>query len=260
MKMLCIGDIVGRPGRKILSELLPELKTKHQADLVIVNGENASGGVGLSRKVAEELISYGVDMITLGNHTWDNREIVQFINDDRFPIVRPANYPPDTPGKGYRVIHSNGVRIGVINLLGRVFLGNFNCPFRTFDTIFEKLQKEADIILVDIHAEATAEKVAFGWYVDGRAALVFGTHTHIQTADERILPGGTGYISDLGMTGPINSVIGTQKDLVIEKFLTQRPIRFEVAKGETHLCGIVVDIDEISGRTKYIRRICENYF
>ncbi len=148
----------------------------------------------------------------------------------------------------------------MINLLGRVFLGNFDCPFRTFDQIFETIERETDIIIVDIHAEATAEKVAFGWYVDGRAALVFGTHTHIQTADERILPGGTGYISDLGMTGPVNSVIGTKKELVLEKFLTQRPVRFEVARGDTHLCGIIVDIDEISGRTRNIRRIHENLF
>lgn len=261
MKILCIGDIIGRPGRRAVRELLPSLQAKHGIDLVLANGENSSGGVGISRKVADELMSYGVKMITLGNHTWDNKEIFQFINDDAYPLVRPANYPPGTPGRGYRIFNHQGTRIGVINLLGRVFLGEFDCPFRTFDAIYEEIKRETDVILVDFHAEATAEKVAFGWHLDGRATAVFGTHTHIQTADERVLPGGTGYISDLGMTGPMDSVIGVKKEIVVEKFLTQLPKRFEVeTTGDIVFCGIVLDIDEISGRTRYIQRIQENCY
>ncbi len=260
MRIFCIGDIVGRPGRKAVKELLPALIQRHKIDLVLANGENASGGVGLTRKTAEELVSYGIKIITLGNHTWDNREIFQFIDDDAYPLIRPANYPPNTPGKGQRVFHIEGLRIGVINLLGRVFLGDFDCPFRTFDVIYDELKNKTDFILVDFHAEATAEKMAFGWYVDGRAAAVFGTHTHVQTADERILHAGTGFISDLGMTGPVNSVIGVKKDVVIEKFITQLPRRFEVAKGDVILCGCIFDIDEISGRTRHVQRVYENLY
>ncbi|AZR72580.1 metallophosphoesterase [Anoxybacter fermentans] len=260
MKILCIGDIVGRPGRRAVRELLPKIKEKHKIDLVLANGENAAGGVGLTRKVTEELLSYGIEIITLGNHTWDNREIFKFIDDDQLPLVRPANYPPKTPGKGYRIFEYEEARIGIINMLGRVFLGDFDCPFRTFDQIYEKIKDETDFILVDFHAEATAEKMAFGWYLDGRATAVFGTHTHIQTADERILPGGTGYITDLGMTGPIDSVIGVKKDVVIEKFLTQLPKQFEVAKGDVQLCGIILDITEVSGKVRDIQRIQENSY
>lgn len=255
MKILCIGDIVGRPGRRTVRELLPELKEKYEIDVILANAENASGGVGLTRKTAEELLGYGIDIFTLGNHTWDNRDIFSYIDDEKIPLVRPANYPPGTPGKGYRIFNIHGTRIGVINLIGRVFLGDFDCPFRTFNTIYEEIKDKTDFILVDFHAEATAEKVALGWYLDGRAAAVFGTHTHVQTADDRVLPGGTGYISDLGMTGPIDSVIGMQKEIIIEKFVTQLPKRFEVAKGNTVLCGIILEIDEISGRTRDIQRV-----
>lgn len=260
IRIFCIGDIVGRPGRQAIKALLPDLQKRHQLDLILANGENASGGVGLTRKVTEELLGYGIQIITLGNHTWDNREIFQFIDDEKYPLIRPANYPPKTPGKGYRIFQVNQLKIGVINLLGRVFMGDFDCPFRAFDLIYEELTGLTDFILVDFHAEATAEKVAFSWYVDGRAAAVFGTHTHVQTADERILSSGTGYISDLGMTGPTDSVIGVKKDAVIEKFLTQLPRRFEVAKDDTMLNGVIFEIDEISGKTKHIQRIQENCF
>lgn len=260
IRIFCIGDIVGRPGRQAIKALLPDLQQRHQLDLILANGENASGGVGLTRKVTEELIGYGIQIITLGNHTWDNREIFQFIDDEKYPLIRPANYPPKTPGKGYRIFQANQLKIGVINLLGRVFMGDFDCPFRAFDLIYEKLTGLTDLILVDFHAEATAEKIAFSWYVDGRATAVFGTHTHVQTADERILPSGTGYISDLGMTGPTDSVIGVKKDAVIEKFLTQLPRRFEVAKDDIMLNGVIFEIDEISGKTKHIQRIQENCF
>lgn len=260
IRIFCIGDIVGRPGRQAIKALLPDLQKRHQLDLILANGENASGGVGLTRKVTEELLGYGIQIITLGNHTWDNREIFQFIDDEKYPLIRPANYPPNTPGKGYRIFQVNQLKIGVINLLGRVFMGDFDCPFRAFDLIYEELTGLTDFILVDFHAEATAEKVAFSWYVDGRAAAVFGTHTHVQTADERILPSGTGYISDLGMTGPTDSVIGVKKDAVIDKFLTQLPRRFEVAKDDIMLNGVIFEIDEISGKTKHIQRIQENCF
>lgn len=260
IRIFCIGDIVGRPGRQAIKELLPDLKKRHQLDLIIANGENASGGVGITRKVTEELVGYGIEVITLGNHSWDNREIFQFIDEERYPLIRPANYPPNTPGQGYKIFFVDQLKIGVINLLGRVFMGDFDCPFRTFDQIYEELKRVTDFILVDFHAEATAEKVAFSWYVDGRAAAVFGTHTHVQTADERILPLGTGYISDLGMTGPTDSVIGVKKDAVIEKFLTQLPKRFEVAKDDILLNGVIFEIDEISGKTKHILRVQENCF
>lgn len=259
MKILCIGDIVGRSGRRAVKEIIPELKTRHEFDLIIANGENAAGGVGITRKVTEELMGYGIQVFTLGNHTWDNKDIYQFIHEDRYPLVRPANYPPETPGRGYGIFKAdNGIRVGVINLLGRVFMGDFDCPFRKFDEIYDRIKNKSDLILVDFHAEATAEKI--GWYVDGRAAAVFGTHTHVQTADERIFPNGTGYISDLGMTGPTDSVIGVKKDAVIEKFLTQQPRRFEVSKGDAILCGIILEINEISGKTSHISRIYENSF
>ena len=255
---MCIGDIVGRSGRRAVRELLPELKQSHDIDLVIANGENAAGGVGITRKVLENLLDWGIDIVTSGNHVWDKKEVYKFIDDEQYPLLRPANYPPEVPGRGYRIFNHQGVKVGVINLLGQVFMGEFDCPFRIFDEIFDEIKREAEIIIVDFHAEATAEKVAFGWYADNRATAVVGTHTHIQTADEWVLPGGTGYISDLGMTGPINSVIGVKKDKVIDKFVTKLPTRFEVAKGEVKLCGVVLEINDISGRVDHIYRIQES--
>ena len=221
--------------------------------MVIANGENASGGNGLTYKNAQELFSYGIDAITMGNHVWDKKEIYKYI-DEEPRLIRPANYPSPCPGKGYTTIIRDDIRVGIINLLGRSFLNTLDCPFRTFNRIHNELKESTDILIIDFHGEATAEKVAMGWYVDGKVSLIFGTHTHIQTADEKILPHGTGYITDIGMTGPYQSVIGIEKDIIIEKLITQRPVRFEVASGPIQINGLLVDINELTGECRTIER------
>lgn len=254
LKILFIGDIVGKPGRKILKSYLQAIIEEEETDLVIANGENAAGGFGITYDVAQEILSVGVDLITLGNHTWDNREITRVLEEES-RIVRPANYPEGTPGQGYYIIEtSKGISVGVANLLGQVFLEPLRCPFRVADEILAKIKKKTNVVIIDIHAEATSEKMALGWYLDGRATAVLGTHTHIPTADERILPKGTGYITDVGMTGPLNSVLGISPEIVITKFLTKRPARFEVASGPVKLDGVIFEVDE-SGLTTSIRRI-----
>lgn len=254
LKILFIGDIVGKPGRKILKKCLPEIIDAEKTDLVIANGENAAGGFGITYDVAQEILAAGVDLITLGNHTWDNREIFRVLEEEP-KVVRPANYPEDTPGQGFTVIETaKGISVGVVNLLGQVFLEPLRCPFRVADEMLPKIKKFAKVAIFDIHAETTSEKTALGWYLDGRAAAVIGTHTHIPTADERILPKGTGYITDVGMTGPINSVLGIDPEIVITKFLTKRPVRFEVASGPKKLDGVILEINE-SGLTTGIKRI-----
>ncbi|HHT49868.1 MAG TPA: TIGR00282 family metallophosphoesterase [Eubacteriaceae bacterium] len=252
MKFLIIGDIVGRGARNILKTKLEGIIKENQIQFVIANGENASGGNGLSYKNAQELFSYGIDVITMGNHTWDQKEIYKYIDQEE-RIVRPSNYPSPCPGRGYTIIDKNNIKIAIYNLSGRVFLNSLDCPFKTFEKDYKNLKNLADIIILDFHGEATAEKKAMGWFVDGKVSLIFGTHTHVQTGDERILPNGTGYITDIGMTGPYNSVIGVDKDIVIERFLTQRPIRFEVAKGPIELNGIIVDINEENGKCENIQ-------
>lgn len=254
MNILMIGDISGKPGRILIRELLPGLKREFKVDFVIANGENAASGSGITRETANELFLNGVDILTMGNHTWDKKEIFHFIDQDE-RIVRPLNYPPGTPGQGSVIVDLFGHRIGIINLLGRAFLPPIDCPFRTIDHELEKMKKETNIILIDFHAETTSEKVALGWYLDGRVSAVAGTHTHIQTADETVLPQGTAYITDLGMTGSYNSVLGVKKELVIEKFLTNLPVKFEIAKGQEMLCGLVVTLDENSGKALTVRRI-----
>lgn len=258
MKMLMIGDIVGRPGRRVVKELLPAIKKEHQIDFVMANGENSAGGRGISREVMNELLDAGIEVITMGNHVWDNKEIMGFI-DDEPRLVRPLNYPGDCPGRGSTVVPGpGGYRMGVINLSGRVFLANLDCPFRVVDLELQRLRDRCDIIVIDLHAEATSEKQAFGWYVDSRVNAVFGTHTHVQTSDETILPGGTAYITDVGMTGPRHSVLGMKTDLVIKRFLEQRPVSFEVAKGDSHLEAVVVEFSDSSPlRTTGIYRIRE---
>ena len=256
MNILCIGDVVGRPGREFLEKALKPLQEELAVDVTIVNGENASGGAGIVPRVADQLFAAGADVITLGDHTWDKREIYQYLKENP-RIIRPANFPGDAPGRGWCVVKSaQGVKFGVINILGRVFMRyNVDCPFQAFDRIVAEIKKETATIVVDMHAETTSEKVAFGHYADGRASVVFGTHTHIQTADENIMEKSTAYITDLGMTGPYNSVIGQNKENIIQRFLTAMPQKFEVAKDGVFLSGIIVDVDEKTGRARSIARV-----
>lgn len=254
MRVLALGDIVGRPGRRGLKQVLPKLRQELRPDLIIANGENAAGGIGLTQSVAEEIWEAGVDIITTGNHVWNKREIYPVLEREEL-LLRPANYPPGTPGRGWTIWKNNEYSVAVVNLIGRTFLEPLECPFRVIDLLLSKIKRDADIIIIDFHAEATSEKVAFGWYVDGRASMVFGTHTHIQTADNRILPNGTGYITDIGMTGPRDGVIGMDREIVIQRFLTQLPTRFKVAAGDVDIMGIWADIDPACGRTLQIERL-----
>lgn len=253
MKFLIIGDIVGRMSRNILKTQLTNIIEDNRIQFVIANGENASGGNGLTYKNAQELFSYGIDVITMGNHVWDKKEITKYI-DKETRLVRPSNYPSPCPGRGYTIINKNNISIGIMNLSGRIFLSPLECPFKTFEKDYNFLKNNADIIILDFHGEATAEKVAMGWFVDGKISLIYGTHTHIQTADEKILPKGTGYITDVGMTGPYYSVLGIDRNIIIDKLITQRPNRFEVASGPIEINGIIVEIDEKSGVCLNIER------
>lgn len=255
VKILFIGDVVGRPGRRALRELLPGLIGELSPDLVVANGENAAGGFGITPEVADELKGREVDVITSGNHIWDRREIMDYLlNDQR--LIRPVNYPPGAPGYGWTVVEtSRGYRIGVVNLEGRVFMNAIDCPFRAAREAVERIRKDTHLVVVDFHAETTSEKAAMGFYLDGTATAVIGTHTHVQTSDERVLAGGTAFITDAGMTGPIESVIGMRKDEVVEKFLSALPVRFEVAKRGVELQGVVVTADAGSGRAVSIERI-----
>ena len=254
-KILFIGDIIGKPGRQALVRRLDHLVDRYNIDLVIANGENSAGGFGLTLDVLKELTALGVNCITSGNHIWDKKEQVQLVLADR-RVVRPANYPEGTPGVGSVIVETpGGVKVAVLNLEGRIYMKNLECPFRTADREIERLRKETAIIFVDFHAEATSEKAALGWYLDGRVSAVVGTHTHVQTADERILTQGTAYMSDAGMTGSFDSVIGIGKDEAIRKFLTQLPVKFETPKKDTRTNGVVVEVDEGSGRAIPIERI-----
>jgi len=260
MRILFIGDIFGRPGRTIVRERLAGLVKEQQADLIIANGENSAAGFGITPQLAEELFDFGIDVITTGNHVWDKREIVEYFEsangNPHSParrVLRPANYPAGMPGAGYYEGRKGDVPYAVINLQGRVFMASNDDPFRKADEILKKI--EAKVIFVDVHAEATSEKISMGWYLDGRVTAVVGTHTHIPTADERVLPNGTAYITDVGMTGPYDSVIGVKKELVVGKFLNNMPVRFEAATGDVRLCGVLVDCDERTGKARKIHRI-----
>ncbi len=255
MKLLFIGDIVGRAGRKMLVDHLDRLIDKHLIDLVVANGENAAAGYGLTVSVLREILDAGVDVVTTGNHIWDKKEIMPVLEKES-RLLRPANYPPGLPGYGSGIYETAaGVKIGVLNLEGRVFMKNLDCPFRAADELVAELRDETPIIFVDFHAEATSEKQALGYYLDGRVSAVVGTHTHVQTADERVLSAGTGYLTDVGMTGSQDAIIGNQKEPAMQRFLTQLPVRLEVAKKNPFLCGVLLTINEKTGCCESIERI-----
>lgn len=255
MNLLFVGDIFGSPGRSFLKEMLPKLIRDYEIDLTMVNGENAAGGAGITGRVAQELFSMGVDVITSGNHIWNQKEIYSFIDSEK-RIVRPANYPPGVPGRGSGIFSARcGTSVGVINVCGRIFsLQNFDCPLRALDAEIDRIRTVTPVVIVDFHGEATSEKIAAGWYVDGRVSALLGTHTHVQTADEIILPGGAAYITDVGMTGSYEGVIGAKRETVLEHFLTQLPVRIEPARGKGQLNAVYCAIHP-SGKAERIERI-----
>jgi len=255
MNVVFIGDIVGRPGRETVRRMMPWVRETYRPHVVIANGENAAGGRGITAAIAHELFEAGVHGITMGNHTWDQREIFDFI-DNEPRLVRPANLPPGTPGRGFSVIRASGKELVIVNLIGRTFLPPAECPFRTVDAILGELKDGRKCVLVDFHAEATSEKIAMGWHLDGRVSVVLGTHTHVQTVDSRILPGGTAYVTDVGMTGPRDGVLGMKRDQVLRKFLTGLPSRFEVEEGgKWQFNALFVEIDETTGFASDVRLI-----
>jgi len=255
MKVLFIGDVVGEPGRKALRHGLSKLIERLKIDFIIANVENAAGGFGITPSVGEEIFSLGVNVLTSGNHIWDKKEAVTYIAQEK-RLLRPANYPEGVPGSGSIIAETmDGGKIAVLNISGRVFMNLVDCPFRGSKREILRLKEIANVIVVDFHAEATSEKLAIGWFLDGEVSAVIGTHTHVQTADETILPKGTAYITDVGMTGPTDSVIGVKKEQIIGKFLTSIPVRFETAKGPVVLSAVVIDIDSRSGRAYSIQRL-----
>ena len=258
MNILFIGDIVGKPGRRVLAQMLPGLRREFSVDLTIANGENSAGGFGITRETFEEILAAGVDVVTGGNHTWKARDVAALL-DGELRLLRPANYPAGAPGRGEGVFRlsegAGGPAVAVLNLEGRIFMEPLESPFRVGLEQVEQLRRETPVIVIDIHAEATSEKAALAWYLDGRVSAVVGTHTHVQTADERVLPGGTAFITDVGMTGPRDSIIGMGREEVLQRFLTLLPARFDVAKGPAHLNGVLLEIDGETGRARSIRRI-----
>src|SRR5262245_4485673 len=258
MRVLFLGDVVGKPGRRAIQERLPGLLRDREVDFVVVNGENASGGKGLSPGTAEELLGLGVDVITSGNHIWQNREIFAYLRENT-RVVRPLNFPPGSPGEGWTVrsARRGGTPVAVVNLIGRVFMGPADCPFRAIDGVLEEVRQRAKVVIVDMHAEATSEKVGMGVFLDGRVSAVVGSHTHVQTADDRVLPRGTAHLSDAGMCGPRDSILGMRSAQVLDRFLTQLPVRFEVGTGDALLQGALVDVDEATGLARSISRVQE---
>ena len=256
MKILCIGDIVGKPGRHLVQELVPKLKEEYALDLVVANAENAAGGSGVTPRIAGQLLRFGCDVLTMGDHVWDRPELAEGMTVEE-RVLRPANFPEGTPGRGYVIVSTPaGQKVGVINVLGRVFMKyHIDCPFRAVERIAAEIRTMTPVIVVDVHAETTSEKVAMGHFADGRVSAVVGTHTHVQTADDKVLPQGTAYITDLGMTGPHDSVIGQNKEKILKRFLTSIPVRFEVAKEDPCLNGVLIEIDEENGKAKSIERI-----
>jgi 2',3'-cyclic-nucleotide 2'-phosphodiesterase len=257
MRLLFIGDVVGSPGRSMIQEYLPALKKKYRPTLTVINGENAANGKGITEKIYRNFLELGAQAVTLGNHAWDNRDVFEFIDEAKY-LVRPANFPEGTPGKGIVYITCNDVEVAVINLQGRTFLPAIECPFRAADKLVEEARKRTPIIFVDFHGEATSEKQAMGWYLDGKVTAVVGTHTHVQTADNRILPGGTGYLTDVGMTGPYDGILGVEREAVLKKFLTSLPVRFEVSNGRAQLSAVLIDIAKETGKATKMQRILIN--
>jgi metallophosphoesterase (TIGR00282 family) len=254
MRLVFIGDIVGSVGRKAVKEIMPKLKRQYPNAVFIANGENAAAGRGITAALAKEFYEQGIHGLTLGNHTWDNKDIFEWI-DDEPRIVRPANFPPGCPGRGHMIVKAMGQELAVINLQGRTFLPPIDDPFRKIDEILEQLNGRYKYVMVDFHAEATSEKIAMGWHLDGRVSLVVGTHTHVQTNDERILPQGTAYLTDVGMTGPRDGVLGMERGAVLQKFKTQLPVRFVVDEGKYHFHAVTVELDAASGKAKSIAKI-----
>jgi len=250
--ILAIGDVIGRPGRRAIQELLPSLRQQYGLDLVVANAENAAGGLGVTSATAGELLDAGVDVLTSGNHIWAQKEIIPYL-DGEMPILRPLNYPPGLPGKGY-IVNNQAM---VVNLIGRTFMSNFDCPFRAMDKLLAEVKPKPPVIIVDFHAEATSEKVALGRYLDGRVSAVLGTHTHVGTIDAQLLPQGTAYVTDIGMTGPMDSVIGDDAEAVIHRFLTMLPYRLSVGKGKTMFNALLIRVDEDSGKAISIDRISQ---
>ncbi|MFC4735671.1 TIGR00282 family metallophosphoesterase [Bacillus daqingensis] len=254
MKILFIGDIVGSPGREMLGEYLPKLKAKYRPDHTIVNAENAAHGKGITKKIYHELLQAGADLLTMGNHTWDKKDIFEFIEEADY-LVRPANFPSGTPGSGLKVIGKGKNKAVVINLQGTTFLPPLDNPFHAADRLIEEAKQHAPVIFIDFHAEATSEKQALAWYLDGRCTAVIGTHTHVPTNDSRILPGGTAFQADAGMTGPYDGILGMKREAVLNRFLTQLPARFEVEEGKTQLNGVFIEADQAGGKATSIKPI-----
>ncbi|MFH1646095.1 MAG: TIGR00282 family metallophosphoesterase [Chloroflexota bacterium] len=251
MNILAIGDIIGRPGRVAIQKALPDLREKHSVDLVIANAENAAGGLGVTPNTANELLEAGVDVMTSGNHIWAQKEILPYLEGEEMPILRPLNYPKGVPGRGYLIKN----KVVVVNLIGRTFMMDYDSPFRVMDELLEEIGRKPPVIIVDFHAEATSEKMALGRYLDGRVSAVLGTHTHVGTIDSRLLPKGTAYVTDIGMVGPIESIIGDDIDAVIKRFLTMIPTRLPVGQGKVMINAILLGIDNKSGKATSIERI-----
>ena len=260
MNILCIGDIVGKPGREALENCLQKVVSEYQIDFTIVNSENSAGGSGLTSRIAKKFLKFGCDVLTLGDHVWDQKELEEYLNESE-QVIRPANFPEGAPGRGWCIRESkSGIKVGVINLLGRTFMRHqVECPFRMLESIAAEIRQHTPVIVLDMHAETTSEKVAMGHFCNGKVSVVYGTHTHIQTADETVLDQGTAYITDVGMSGPYDSVIGQEKELIIQRFMTSRPFRFKVAENNIKLCGIVANVDENTGRASAVQRIQVSY-
>ena len=251
MRILVIGDIVGKPGRRAVQEFLPGLRHEYRLDFVVANGENTAGGLGITVSTAQELLDCGVDVITTGNHVWAKKEIIPYLDSGELPVIRPLNFPPGAPGRGFLLKH----KVLVVNLMGRVFMGEYDCPFRAMDSLLADLKNEAKVIIVDFHAEATSEKIAMGRHLDGRVSALLGTHTHVGTIDAVVLPKGTAYVTDIGMVGPTDSVIGDDADSVLYSFLTRMPHRLSVGKGSAVFNAMLVEVDKASGKALSIERI-----